>query len=192
MTEEVIKNIPGVLGRHLCTMKKASYDESNAEYMSDSSLKVINFDKIPAEYLHGKGWANMPTSNDALYISTDQNWYFIEFKNGSIDKAVLYRKIYDSFLILIDMGMIPDIQFVRDHIQYILVYNSEKYPLFPVSQNRDVNYSYIMRLSQREKKLFGVEKLEEYLLKETHTYTKELFEKNFVVPMEEQERIANA
>lgn len=192
MTEEVIRDLPDVLRRHLCTMKKASYDESNAVYMSDSRLKVVHFDKIPVEYLRGKGWANLPTSNDALYINTDRNWYFIEFKNGSIDRAVIYRKIYDSLIILLELGIIPDFQFARDHLQYILVYNSEKYASIPVSQSRDTNYSYIMRLSHREKKLFGVEKLEGYLLKEAHTYTKELFEKCFVVPTEEQECMANA
>lgn len=39
-----------------------------------------------------------------------------------------------------------------------------------------------------EEKLFGIEKLEQYIFKETHTYTKALFETNFIKSMEEREK----
>lgn len=91
--------------------------------MSESCIKVVNFDKIPSVYSKGKGWKSVPKSNDVLYISNDQ-WYFIEFKNGSIDKANLYRKIYDSLIMLIELGIIASLDDSRNKINYILVYNS--------------------------------------------------------------------
>lgn len=36
-----------VLQSHICSLKRASFDDSNKIYMCESPLKVINFDKIP-------------------------------------------------------------------------------------------------------------------------------------------------
>lgn len=41
-----------------------------------------------------------------------------------------------------------------------------------------------------EEKLFEIEKFEKYLFKETHTYTIELFNTRFIVPMETREGMA--
>lgn len=190
MTEKVITDLPEILKRHICAIKKTSLDDSKAVNMCNSELKVINFDKVPKEYSRRKGWANMPSSNDALYISDDGKWYFIEFKNGSVDKSDILKKIYDSLFILIELGIIPDFQFVRDQVYYILVYNSDKYYRVPKPEHLSSNYSYIYRMAQKEETLFGVEKLEGYLLKEAHTYTKELFKKEFIECMENQECMA--
>ena len=187
MTEEIITELPDILRNHICTMKKASFDSSKNISMCDSMLRVVNFDKIPAEYTRGKGWKFMPKSNDALYISIDGKWFFIEFKNGSIDCSDLFRKIYDSLIMLIELGIIPDLEFARQEFEYILVYSSEKYGKIPQSDGRDINYSFVMKRAEMEEKLFGIEKLELYIFHETHTYTKKLFETNFLKPMEEQE-----
>jgi hypothetical protein len=158
--------------------------------MCESQLKVINFDKIPKEYCREKHLPCIPASNDALYINKDGSWHFIEFKNGSIDKADLFRKIYDSIIMLLELGIIPDLDFARENISYILVYNSDKYPKIQNSESRKENYSYFMRIAKTEEKLFEIEKFEKYLLKETHTYSKELFNTKFIVPMESNEGIA--
>ena len=47
MIEEVIEKLPEILKKHICTLKKASKDITNGKYMSESDIKVINFDKIP-------------------------------------------------------------------------------------------------------------------------------------------------
>lgn len=125
MTEEDIEKLPEILKDYICTLKRASLDTTNKQYMCESTIKVVNFDKIPNAYAKGRGWKSVPNSNDALYISFENRWYFIEFKNGSIDKADLYRKIYDSVIMLLEMNIIPDIEFVRKNIEFILVYNSE-------------------------------------------------------------------
>lgn len=187
MTEEVINGLSEVLKRYICTINRASLDDSRKEPMTESKLKVINFDKIPNEYSRGRGWAYVPCSNDALYITNKQEWYFIEFKNGSIEKGGLYRKIYDSLIMLIELGVIPDFQYVRDNLNYILVYNSEKYPQIQKSESRSENYSYILNLAKTEKRLFEIDKFEGYLFKKTHTYDKDEFSEKFIEPMEKQE-----
>lgn len=190
MTEDIISNLPDIFKKHICTLKRTSLDESKSINMCESTLKVVNFDKIPNEYCRGKGWSNVPKSNDALYIGEDGSWYFVEFKNGSIHKSELYRKLYDSVIMLIELEIIPDLNYAREHISYILVYNSNKYPKIQESANRSETFSYIVKRAKMEEKLFDIDKFEKYILKETHTYSKEQFIKNFVAPMERNEGIA--
>lgn len=187
MTEEIIQDLPELLRTHICTLKKASLDDSNNINMCQSSIKVIHFDKIPSEYSRGKTWKYMPKSNDALYIGSDGFWYFIEFKNGGVDKSDVYRKLYDSLIMLVELEIIPDFDFARKFIKYILVYNSEKYPNIQKSDSRDAAFSYLLRLAQSEVKLFDLKNFEGYLINEVHTYSKELFHERFIVRMERQE-----
>lgn len=189
MTEEVINALPQIFQNHICTLKRASLDDTNRTFMCESEIKVIHFDKIPKDYARGRGWNGVPSSNDALYISSQGKWYFIEFKNGTVKKEQIFRKLYDSLIMLIELGIIPDIGFIRDNINYILVYNSNKTDKIQTSTGRIANYSYIFNLAEQEEKLFGIEKFEKYLFNGTHTYTSNLFEKNFVIPMETEERL---
>lgn len=113
MTEEVINELPEELKKHVCKLKKASKDDSNGEAMCESFLKVIHFDKISKEYSAKRGLRNLPKSNDALYIDIYGKWYFIEFKNGSVEKDDIYRKLYDSLIMLMEWGVIPDFDSIR-------------------------------------------------------------------------------
>ena len=139
-----------LLKMHLCTLRKASKDNNRDEYMTESKIKVVNFDKMPKEYCKRMKVKNLPCSNDALYVSKDNVWYFIEFKNGSVDTAEIYRKFYDSILILLEMGVIPDLQFAREHIIFILVYNSKKYPTNKISLGREQTYKFIRKRAEEE------------------------------------------
>lgn len=190
MTEEIIENLPKPLDGHICTLKEASTDTTNGCNMSESMLKVVHFDKIPGEYSKAVGLKGKPMSNDALYVSADGQWYFIEFKNGSVDKSDVFRKIYDSIIMLVEMGIISGFQYARNHVRYILVYNSDKYGKIQKSPNRDSIYTYVHERAKAEERLFGIEKLEGYLLEEAHTYTERLFQEKFVTSMEEQENKA--
>lgn len=187
MIEEVINKLPAELRDYICTLKKSSMDTTNKNPMCESSLKVVNFDKIPNEYARGRGWRGVPKSNDALYIDVKGKWFFIEFKNGAIYKDEVYRKLYDSLIMLIEWGIIPDFAFVRQNINYILVYNEEKYGKVQQAPARNQTYDYFMSLAKQEERLFDIDKFEKYLFNETHTYTKSLFEDNFVRLKEEEE-----
>ncbi len=187
MMKEILDKLSPILSRHKCTLRRASRDDTGAFFMCESTLGVIHFDKIPKEYCRRLHCPAFPKSNDALYISQEDNWYFIEFKNGTVEKADVYRKIYDSIIMLMELKIIPDFQFVREHIHYILVYNPKKYSDMP---SRDMIHSYVCERAESERELFGIQKFEAFLLKETHTYTPGLFEENFVIPMERKEREA--
>ena len=189
MIDEVKDDLPELLN-HITTLKKSSWDKQKREYMCESKMKVINFDKIPKAYNRGKGWSILPKSNDALYIDVKGQWYFIEFKNGSINSGEIYEKLFDSIVMLLDEKIIPDIQFVRDNINYILVYNSNKYGKVANYPARESIYRYTFERAEEEEKLFDIDKFEQYLFKATHTYTPSLFEKNFILPKEHEEGIA--
>lgn len=188
MTDEVKDNLPELLN-HTTTLKKSSWDKQKREYMCESKMKVINFDKIPKIYNRGKGGSILSKSNDALYIDAKGQWYFIEFKNGSINSGEIYKKLFDSIVMLLDEKIIPDIQFVRDNINYILVYNSNKYGKMANSPARESIYRYTFERAEEEEKLFDIDKFEQYLFKATHAYTPSLFKKEFILPKEREEGI---
>lgn len=187
MIKEVIDYLPEVLKKHTCTLKKASTDTTNQTCMCESQMKVIDFDKIPNEYARGKGWNGVPKSNDALYVDALGKWYFIEFKNGSVHKDEIYRKIYDSFIMLMEWKIIPNFDFCRNNVEYILVYNEGKYGTVQESSARAQNYNYFLDLAEQEERLFDVDKFEKYLFHETHTYTPNNFAKKFVYLKEQEE-----
>lgn len=84
MDPNIIDNLPDILKNNIDTLKKTSEDFSNKEnieYMTDCEYSVINFDEVTKEYKRNNKINMDPKSNDALYID-DENWYFIEFKNG--------------------------------------------------------------------------------------------------------------
>lgn len=154
--------------------------------MSDSALTVIDFDKLPNIYSKGKEMGSVPKSNDALYISDEGIWYFIEFKNGEVCKEDIYRKIYDSLIMLIELNVIPNFNFCRENIQYILVYNSNKYDKVQQSESRKAIFENVNGLAKKESKLFNVKNFDKYLFQDTHTYTKEQFEEKFTRQMEKE------
>lgn len=187
MTEEIKKGLHPILQAHICELRETSRDSTNAEFMCTSQIEAVNFDKIPCEYVCDKGWSNTPKSNDALYIDVQQKWHFIEFKNGRVQKDDIYRKLYDSLIMLMECGIIEDFAFIRENIDYILVYNADKYGKDQKAPARDQTYGYFMGLAEQEERLFDVDKFEQYLFRRTHTYTKAQFEEKFVRPMEKEE-----
>lgn len=90
------------------------------------------------------------------------------------------------------LEILSSYEFIRQNIQYILVYNSAKHGKLAYSDSRNATYNYIMERAQVEEKLFDIDKLQDFLFKETHTYSKEQFEQKFVLPMEKQEEAATS
>lgn len=191
MKESIIDSLDPRLKSHLCTLKKSSLDKENNIYMCSSLIKVVDYDAFPKIYSQGKGWSGVPKSNDALYIDENEEWHFIEFKNGKVEKDDIFRKIYDSIIMLIESGIFPNFDFVREKVNYILVYNSKKNGRVQDSESRDMVHNYTRRLANEEQKMFEIYKVEQYLFKETHTYTKELFEEIFVKRMEKEEGLTS-
>lgn len=90
-------------------------------------------------------------------------------------------------------GFEGDISFSRKHIEYVLVYNQEKYNKYKTRQDkigqerqqiwnqpqpsahRDQLYKTIRALGNQELIKFGLDRFEKYLFKKVHTYNKEEF-----------------
>lgn len=140
--------------------------------MIDSDISVINFDKVSKEYSKTVKLNCLTKSVDAAYIDENQ-WYFIEFKNGSVDKLDVHRKIYDSIIMMIEMGIKEEFKFFRNNATYILVLN-KKYG--QNSENRNRIYDYGKKRANEEIKFFELDKLEGYLVNKVHTYYVNEFE----------------
>ncbi|WP_297712354.1 hypothetical protein [Clostridium sp.] len=204
-----LEGLPDELRNNISTLKDVSYDNDNNEYMTNSNLKVIDFDKVKENYIKNN-MSNVkpnPKSNDALYLSKDGVWTFIEFKNGSIRNNIVFdinKKIYDSLFILFDIDFKNSeiefnntISFSRSNINYILVYNKKKYDQngptglcdegikrqkssLQQSKSRDYLSKRLFSHAKENFILFGLDQFKGYFFKEVFTYTKEEFEKNFV------------
>lgn len=197
-----------VLDEKRKTLKDTSYDNNNKEYMVDSCLEVCDFDEVKNWYVKEKipHVKPVPKSNDALFFSDDEN-FFIEFKNGNIDNAVnfeLFKKIYDSLFILFDLGYtdmnklkVDSISYTRSHMNYILVYNQKRYcdekPTHQTTEgfkrqksspsaslNRDILYKRISNLANESFIKFGLDQFKNFLFKNVYTYTVEEFEEKFI------------
>lgn len=194
-----------------CTLEKASLDEDNGVSMVKSQLSVCSFDKVKEWYVSEKvPLANPnPKSNDALYFS-EEECFFIEFKNGKISNEVNFeinKKIYDSLFILFDLGytdkkgnLVNSISYTRSTMTYILVYSEENYAKYgatrqtnegikrqknvSVSQHRSELYKAMRKLANEEFILFGLDQFKNYLFKNVYTYTEKEFEEKFVKSQE--------
>lgn len=111
------------------TLKETSYDKANKEYMCDLSCAAIDFDCLKDQFVRSFDLRNVsaPSSNDALIVKDDE-YIFIEFKNGHINPKIAFeiqKKIYDSFIILSDLcdEVLSDL---KKKTSFILVYNGDK------------------------------------------------------------------
>ena len=177
MINKISENFLEIFEQCRTTMKKASWDKENKEYMVKSELEVINFDNLKSKYckmmkLNGEGIK----SNDVLFIKNDK-FVFIEFKNGkNIKRYDLQQKNYDSILIFNDIFN-KTLKDTRIEMDYIMVYNS-KY-------NEKLGGQFLGKMKIVTEKL-GLEKFEKYFFNKVHTYSKEEFEEKFVKKIEKR------
>ncbi len=178
------------------TLEVTSYDETNNEYVSNSQIQVINFDKLKESYIHNlptQKPTSFPSSCDAL-LERNGIWYFIEFKNGSINPNKphpIERKIYDSVAILLEF-VDKHVDYSRTHIEFILVYNENKNPLRQNNgirtslQSNEINesnaresvFQRIGNLASEkkyDKPRFGLDRFEKFMLKKVYTVPKSSF-----------------
>lgn len=189
MIKAVYDTLPEIL-RTTCTLEESSKDSEHKTSMSNSSLKVVDFDKIPKKYVKQAMIRTVPKSNDALYITKENKWIFIEFKNGEVKKEEIYRKLYDSLIMLEELA-IKDWNFFRNHATYILVYNEDVYcqrnAKLQKSKNRDVLYQHIRNRANTVRNLYEIRKLEGFLFENAWTYNEEQFAEFFEKRYETEE-----
>lgn len=179
---EIFKN-------NISTFKETSHDTDGQcpGYMTESEIKVINFDKVKEDYVRGMKLSKMPCSNDALYIDKDKNIFFVEFKNGQIKNKIynVYNKIYDSLLMFNDI-VNENISFCRQNVYFMLVYNEEKNSRLEGNKKQeDSSKAVISKLihNKANKKFvrFGLKQFEKLYFKEVFTYTESEFEEKFLL-----------
>ena len=180
-----------IFENNISTFKETSIDNDDGKekYMIESEIKVINFDAVKKEYMKDMGVSEVPCSIDALYTNDNENYYFIEFKNGIVKPNIynIYNKIYDSLLIFNDITN-STISFCRKNVRFILVYNEEKNNQVIDKENSSIQATpsknkIAKSFSNKAKKkfiMFGLEKFEKLYFKEVFTYTEKEFENEFL------------
>ena len=187
------------------TLKQTSKDDNNEEYMTESTIRVINFDSVGGDKYSKNNKLNIQLkTNDVLFLHNDKKYTFIEFKNGKLlDKTnkIDIKKLKDIELkILNSLFVLGDIEekslsSLKEITDYILVYNEEKNT--PNERNsiseignyfiNQGNISSEKTKTEREEIIcFGLEKFKDYCFKNVHTYSKEEFEEKFVKKYEKR------
>ena len=187
------------------TLKQTSKDDNNEEYMTESTIRVINFDSVGGDKYSKNNRLNIQLkTNDVLFLHNNKKYTFIEFKNGKLlDKTnkIDIKKLKDIELkILNSLFVLGDIEekslsSLKEITDYILVYNEEKNT--PNERNsiseignyfiNQGNISSEKTKTEREEIIcFGLEKFKGYCFKNIHTYSKEEFEEKFVKKYEER------
>lgn len=196
MEYKEFNNIP-IFKDNMTTFKETSYDKDGKEprYMTNSEIQVINFDKVKNWYIKDMFLSSTPCSNDALYIGKDNKIFFVEFKNGALEKNKkmifnVYNKIYDSLLIFNDI-VHQNISFCRENLYFILVYNESKNSYEECeTKQEDSPKAMISKLihNKAKKKFvrFGLDKFEKIYFKEVFTYTESEFENLFLTPINQK------
>lgn len=165
------------------TLKITSKDDGSAVcYMTESPLPVVNFDIAKDRYVRNLHLSHAPASCDALYRD-DDGYYFIEFKNGAIDKktsADIKRKVYDSMLVFMDKtnAVVGD---MREQCTLILVYNDAKlhndqeYSDCVQTSSLNSIENAVHKLAGENMMRFGLHFFRKLYLKEVYTFTREEF-----------------
>ena len=187
------------------TLKQTSKDDNNEEYMTESTIRVINFDSVGGDKYSKNNKLNIQLkTNDVLFLHNDKKYTIIEIKNGKLlDKTnkIDIKKLKDIELkILNSLFVLGDIEekslsSLKEITDYILVYNEEKNT--PNERNsiseignyfiNQGNISSEKTKTEREEIIcFGLEKFKGYCFKNIHTYSKEEFEEKFVKKYEER------
>lgn len=187
------------------TLKQTSKDDNNEEYMTESTIRVINFDSVGGDKYSKNNKLNIQLkTNDVLFLHNDKKYTFIEFKNGKLlDKTnkIDIKKLKDIELkILNSLFVLGDIEekslsSLKEITDYILVYNEEKNT--PNERNsiseignyfiNQGNISSEKTKTEREEIIcFGLEKFKGYCFKNIHTYSKEEFKEKFVKKYKER------
>ncbi len=113
----------------LNSLKNTSYNSASDTYMVDSSKMVIDFDQAKTNYCTKIGISNeMAASADALCEVEEDYYYLVEFKDGNFETLDIRKKAVDSVAVMSGITG-KDLNYIREHTSFILVFNSEKHRL---------------------------------------------------------------
>jgi hypothetical protein len=159
-------------------LEKVSEDINKSppeRFMTSCKKTVVNIDKFKNGFVKNMGLSQVPMSCDALYMISPDDLFLIEFKNGVIDDLKSYEikvKIFETLLILTEK-LSKTIQFTRNRITFILVYNEE------VSQKFYIHKKIFSHTTDFKVDM-GLGRFEKIYFKSVNVYSKTEFETHFV------------
>ncbi len=174
------------------SFEKVSKDKK--EHMSSSQRNVINFDKVSKSHNKIRKYGERLASNDALYVTDEGEFYFIEFKNGALCKSIknkekdegkeenLKSKVYCSLAMALDLKLAESFDSFKQQYRYILVYNKDKLgTLSNICIEEEILEHAGFSVTLPIVKEFA------WLFKDVISYTKEEFEREFIQKIVEPE-----
>ena len=168
----------------LSKVKKSDSEEYITTYMTDSENKVINADKLIKKYNSKYKFSIKVSSVDAIYKFTNGNIYLIEFKSGSVNKEDVYKKAYDTYIALLELKLIKNINDSKRRAVYIMVYKEEYFDYN--AKIKSTVKGYINKF-RKNKDYYKIGYFEGYLFKESFACTKDDFNKYIVSEFDNEE-----
>ena len=169
--------------RHVYTSIK-DLDVLDMDLLAKNGYKVIK---------NAAGPNNIVNTADAFIINSNNEWYFIEFKDAPVKadnsglKNNVLKKGYSNWYMILDIlydryqkgksypffSIDNPINFAKNHVCYILVCSEDKNPkIYQQIKNCDL-------IGEKYTPPF-MERLKDYMFKEAYVYTETYFEKKFV------------
>ena len=193
------------------SLKESSYSKTSKSYMTECEFEIINIDELVKQYDKIYKFRNPPSSVDSIYkfIKIKNELYLIEFKSGSfkqkkeiIDykdnedytnfeskKYEIYKKGYDSFITLMDLGIIKDLDYCKNNVVYILVYNENKKEEYKNQNNIFYSMKELSKSDYKNRKFQNMGGLERFLFKESYACTKDDFNTFIVAEFNKEENL---
>lgn len=159
-----------IFSDHITSLKESSKDDSdknNIQYMTMSTVDVVDFDAVKTQYTNALGLSEENAKSvDALMMAFSEV-LFIEFKNGNMksEKAAVKNKVRDSLLLFCDITQ-KNIEYTRRNMKFILVYNGSKN-----CPSRSLIAKHISEKAKEPFISFGMEIFKGLYFKEVYTYT---------------------
>ncbi len=162
---------------------KDDSDKNNIKYMTSSEMEVVNFDLVKRRYVNGFGLSEDAIASVDAIVSLEKRIVFVEFKNGKVNNRNIKDKARDTLLVFLDI-IGKNIDFSRNNIDFVVVYNLEKNPLPRQLQKGELQKTpsrvsiaaHFMKKARKEFICFDLERYEKIYFKKVHTYSKEEFE----------------
>ncbi|MDR0305866.1 MAG: hypothetical protein LBI42_03400 [Chitinispirillales bacterium] len=166
------------------TLEKTSEDCTQHVNMTACQDDVVNIDKLKDSFVKNMKLTKAPKSCDALYMTPQDEFFMIEFKNGIIKGIENYEinvKIFETLLMLSEK-FDKTIKYTREYMNFILVYNESV--SHGEKQFEDTGIGLvqkpIFKRANTHMIRFGIHRFKKLYFKDVFTYSKAEFEREFV------------
>ncbi len=114
------------------TLRKTSKDDDGFSLLENQNFEkiddvVINFDLVKQKFCNSNNTTEecFKSADALIYSNKSGKIQFVEFKNGKVENPNVKSKLKDSLLIFLEIAD-KRLEFSRENLDYILVYNPDK------------------------------------------------------------------